>query len=370
MKNFLVLAFLSLCFAACGNSTSTPATAFTVSTVTDGATNPIATTDTTDVWPTLFTATFSESVDATTFNATNVTLTCELPEGNPTDQPELTIAESPCTESVCEFAVDDAWKYALLDCTLTFTNGVKSSGGTALSEDATYVFTNACAVSDDFNATSTSCWTNVYSGSTPEESSWDALIAAGTENFDEANSAIDFAIPTGSTGGAFASKAVTASTDGFTIIQSVDSVSGINTGGQITSARLLTILTVSPNPNEASTYVGVGVFSYDTTQSCLIVYGVANVQKAMFKANCPSGHTYDVKAVVSGSEISNLKGYVSTDGAAYVELTEHIAQSVAVDPSVYTHLMMMNGKFESGGDPSAAAVASIYTEGITSDEQY
>ncbi len=340
------------------SKTFTTAAALAATTVKDGADVEIAPTGSINVWPTTFTTTFSKAIEPTTFTDENVTLSCTLPAGNTTPQPSLAIGTSPCTDTACTFSVEDAWRFALLHCTLTLTTGIEATDGTTLTSNATYKFLNACAVNDDFNAISSACWTNVYTGLPPILSDWASIDEL--ETFNLASSSFDFA--TSGNKLAAASKPVTVSADGLTMIYRLDSVSGIDTTGDGGYAsRVGTLFNVGSNPNSSGTSLFAGVINESDTQSCIVAI---NNGASSATASCPTGHTYDIKAVVDAS--GTVTGFYQTDGDGYVALTGSL--STLVNPESYTHLMWLNLKTTPAA--AAAAAGSIYTEGVTSETQY
>ena len=141
--SYIVISLIAL--ASCGSSGTTGDTsAPTISSLTDANSQTVESTGSTGIWPSTFTVTFSDTIDATSFTSDNVTMNCTLPEGSEVDQPTITIGEDAYVLEACTFSVENAWKYALLDCTLTFSTGISTSisgeKSAALEDDATYTF--------------------------------------------------------------------------------------------------------------------------------------------------------------------------------------------------------------------------------------
>jgi hypothetical protein len=163
--------------------------------LTDASGNSIDLMGSTGVFPTSFTLTFDRAVDVCDGC---ISLNCpDLPEG--VGQPDFTVQSSDEEGKEYTVTVEDAYKYQLKTCALTISEDVaaaanaQASAGKALTlgQDVSFTFTNACAVSDDFNAVSQGCWTP---DSTPDPedptegptwASWGEYYAFGVLSFEE-----------------------------------------------------------------------------------------------------------------------------------------------------------------------------------------
>lgn len=175
MKKYVgLLVLLVAVFAAgCGSGGGASGTPALV-TVIDANNNNLITT-TTGIFPTAFVASFDHEMSLTSAQVAGaITLTCgTLPTAG------LSVAQGGSNNDLV-ITITDPWKYALMNCTLTFTTAITSLGGQPMAANASYVFTNACAVSDDFNAQTVQdgggCW-NVYANSPFETVLWSSLAA-------------------------------------------------------------------------------------------------------------------------------------------------------------------------------------------------
>ncbi len=149
----------------------------------------------TGVFPTSFTITFDAEMDIDTITAEGSVLIECGDMGEPALVPTLD-----GTKKILTATMDDAYKYQLIECKVTFTNKIKSLDGKAIAETE-YTFTNACAVSDDFNAVTGfdtpagSCWKieNIEGLIESSFPTWNELLDSdeGWASFDAANSSFN-----------------------------------------------------------------------------------------------------------------------------------------------------------------------------------
>ena len=160
----------------------------------DASGNSIDLMGSTGVFPTSFTLTFDRGVDVC---RGCISLECpDLPEGV---APTITVEASDEEGKEYTVTVVDAYKYQLKTCVLTVSQDVTAAANAqasatkaqSLNEDVSFTFTNACAVSDDFNAVSQDCWTpdTTPDPEDPTEgptwTSWGEYYAFGVLSFEE-----------------------------------------------------------------------------------------------------------------------------------------------------------------------------------------
>jgi hypothetical protein len=148
----------------------------------------------TGVFPTSFKITFDKAMDIDTITeAGNVLIEC----GDMGEPVATAVLDD--TNEVLTVTVEDAYRYQLLECEVTFTAEIKDLDGNAM-EETKYTFTNACAVSDDFNAPSGfdgdgSCWEIPADvpGMAQTFKTWNALLntTSGYATFNTAGSSFD-----------------------------------------------------------------------------------------------------------------------------------------------------------------------------------
>lgn len=149
----------------------------------------------TGVFPTSFTITFDTEMDIDTITAEGSVLIECGDMGEPALVPTLDD-----TKKILTATMEDAYKYQLLECEVTFTDNIKSLEDKAIVETK-YTFTNACAVSDDFNTVTGfdtpagSCWKIANIEGVIESSfpTWAELLDGdeGWASFDTANSSFN-----------------------------------------------------------------------------------------------------------------------------------------------------------------------------------
>ena len=378
---FLVVIITLSFLGACGGSGGSGSSAPTVSSVKDGNAVAVETTATTDVNPTTLDITFSKEMDDTSVTtADNVTLTCTLPEGSGVSQPTIVVAASTTTANTYTVTVTDAWKYALLSCVLTVTTNVTDAGGTALAAAATYTFTNSCAVGDDFNADSQSCWTALdTSGSEPAVTgwaNWDSLLntATGILDFDTTSSALNYNA-TAITGTSYGLiyKEVTVDPSGFQMIIYIPSFSGmLNDAGAIFDDELNIELSANISPEAPGKYIKLALVPTGTSTQCTAVYidDGELPPTAVATAACPSGSAYYMKLLV---EDSTITVQYKTDDTTYEDLT--VALGAFPTDQDFTDTSYLKIAFQDGAntgvaDDNVAEIGWISISGITVTDQY
>jgi len=245
----------------------------TVSALIDANSQTVATSGTTGVYPTSFAIYFSETMDDTSVTTEgNITMSCVYGE-NDVLTPTISVvsasasssidiyATSPVTVSPHTVTVTDAWKYALMTCTLTMTTNITNSSGTALAAAAPFVFTNACAVNDDFNVDSQTCWPNVYDQS--DWTTWETLLANAL-TFDTANSTLDVLNTTENyTIGVYKEAGVASS--GFSIITHFGANTILGDNGYYYAQ-------LNDTTDQTGEYLTVGLHNDGTATNCLVMY--------------------------------------------------------------------------------------------------
>lgn len=291
------------------------------------------------------------------------------------------ISVSSTSARVFSVAVADAYKYQLLGCTLTLTTNVrasagiaaaKASGGTALAAPVTVPFTiGGCAVSDDFNSDTQSCWTVSTAGGWLDDwTTWSALIADGILTFDTASSDLDYANAELGVTGAAIVKTVAINAAGLQITLATDSVSGFTTATEAQPDMGYVAISGTDYATSPSLMVGFGKVSPDIPTGCFVAYYVPNP----FSFNAA---THDCSATCASSRctirvtVQNriITAEYSTGSGAYQALTlsEGHAFPTNQDFSGMTELGL--GFYNVGGTDSMA-IDSVVVSGITSSTQY
>jgi hypothetical protein len=266
----------------------------------------------TDVDPTQITLAFNEEMNTDSLN--NITITCGILT------PTFTIAAT-STVGTYTITITDAWRYALLECTLTIPTSVTSKA-TGLANPVTYTFTNKCAVSDDFNSQSisdeeTSCWVIQTTGGYTLTTWAEMSAAVFTQN--SSNSTLDSDFTDNSPNSANIYKEVTISDEGFEVVMHFKSISNYLEGEGGT--YILTNIVDTSNLDATDFYY----FSFGITgggngkQYCTAM--AANIDFSfisMYAEECNEGSTgYYLKLSASGDTI--LKQY-KVEGGEYQDI--------------------------------------------------
>lgn len=328
-------------------------------------------TTTTGIVPTSFDIEFSDAMeDESVTTDGNITLTC----GDLT--PTISVAASESADNTYTVTVTDAWRYALMECTLTITTGVTSLDGGALAESEPYTFANTCAVSDDFNAQSisdeeTSCWDILFGGSWADMS--------GVMDLDTANSVLsaDFSSTEGITNPTFV-KTVSVESD-FVLEIYFKSISGFvnpaGGGAEMPSMALFTISSHSSNLFWDSYWVGI--YAAGGTQTCIIAAwdklegGGQTV--SVYTATCDQQNTgYYIRLEKPGDTFTRQ---YKEEGGEYADLELHPLSSpwpsvVDLDLSGENRRLGLAFYSPSANGGELAEVESVYVDGVSMEGQY
>lgn len=319
----------------------------------------------TGVQPSSFNVVFDAALDSTSCLDDAVTLEC----GSLT--PSLTVTEADAANTYT-VTVADAWKYALMECTLTVANSCTALSGTAgMSADANYTFTNTVALNDDFNADSSAYWTfsDVDAFNITD---WDTAASSGVLVIDGDNSVITYDITSRAEGALLGIyKTVTASPSGFEIILHFKSASGFSDDGPGLFANYVGVF-LSKSLEPDSDYILVSITGNNVTQYCALAAFPSGGAKAvaMATAECSdSDAEYYIKLSVDEDEVSYV--YKVGDGE-WADLTvlqddgdfftsPSLFLDTFGDANLYLYLVGID--FDNLG--SLAEVDSIQTSGIT-----
>jgi len=295
---------------------------------------------------------FSEAMsDAAVTTAGNISLAC----GQLTPVISITPVVSTAEYMI---SVDEAWRYALLECTLTIP------AATGLPSDATYTFTNSCAVNDDFNADSQSCWeVNTIANTT--WTTWDVLLN-GILEFDPANSTLDFTGPGSGAGAIY--KVATVDSEGFEIIIHLKQFQNFLNNDAINMGL------VGNNPADpAFSFLIVGVL---VDEVCYVQFYDSVTSNAVADTACSTFSEMYVKVV---ADTDSFSSFFSSDGSQWIDFTTSPTVTIiGTMPSSATEVLdNMPGtrylwmRFDnSGGGNISAEVDSVETSGVSVDNQY
>lgn len=345
-------------------------------TLKDGVGTTIDTTGSTGVDPAVFTLTFSEAMDSVTVTtAGNITLAC----GSLT--PSIAVAESSSTEYTV--TVTDAYKYQLLDCTLSITTNVLSASGAAIAQGTAYTFTNTCAVSDDFNADSSGCW-SVYNtvGLIPGFagfSSWTDLLntVSGALTFNASGSSLDYDSSNQSALNVVTVyKDVTVGSSGFEIIVHLSSLSGFSTD----SDQLLISVVNNAAPVGVTTGISgrnirLGIQHLASVVACTVMYDAddGGYPEAAVKADCSSLSEVWLKLGTDGA--TTTAQYSATgESGDYQNMTGSVG-SISTNFSVFDfagvqHIVVQAADLDANGLDHASIESIDVVRGITGADQY
>jgi len=272
--------------------------------------------------------------------------------------------------------VTDAYEYQLLDCVLTVTTNVTSAAEVALAEAATYTFTNACSVGDDFNADSSACWT-VWAveeeGELPPWPTWAALLdtSTGLLAFETSESTLIYS----SNGkeadsGAFIYKAAVPNADGFSIIVKYTDLLTRGSGEDLDSLGFM-LMQEDPatleDPGKDGTYISMGLSTDNGEGNIPLCANTSSGSDPEYigEVDCSSIDTLYMKLLFDGS---TLTGSWSSDGDTY-ETISGDEGSWPTDFSGYNYLVILMETAEENPD-TLFNIDHISTSGLTSTTQY
>ena len=341
----------------------------------DGSENDLSTT-TEGINPTSFDLTFSTEMDETSLTTEgNVTFTCTLPSGSSKSQPTVSVAASESAENTYTVSVTDAYMYQLLSCVLTVTTNVTDSNGTALSEAIAYDFTNSCAVGDDFNADSQSCWSVVptIEGEAAAWSTWDALLntSTGILTFNASESALVYSSEGKETEGmAIVYKEATPSADGFSFTVKFMGLQSRGSADE-TDTAIFGLIKGNPltieDPGKDATWIGVlASESEGGSLSCTVMYNEGDESEAWADQDCDSYDTFYVRMRFDGS---TFYAEYSTDGSNFSTIDGDTEGTFPTDFSGFDHVWFLMETAEENPD-TIFNFDYMDVSGITSTDQY
>lgn len=369
MKNKLfqvvMLAVMALGIAGCGSSGGS---AFTI-TVTDAAGVAVATTGTSNVYPNSFTLTFSEAMnDATVTTAGNITLACgALP-------PTIVTTGSGTAYTV---TVTDGWRYAQMNCTLTLTANIQTAASQAITA-AAYNFQNACAVSDDFNANSSNCWTVIDTTQTTTPApisqgyaNWEELLGAtGILTFDTTDSALLFkptTIPTDTLLFGAIYKQVTVNPNGFEILIKINPA-----GADISLFEFGLAQNHVLETFESSGKYLMVTWQNDTDPICGVMYSPTGLfADTIFAPKaCPESTTHYIKVSnTKNGDTYTISAQYSADGVTFEEIPTHGGTPWPTDQN-FSDTPNLVGFFITDQTDANSFTDEVKTTGLTSTTQY
>ncbi|MBT3182108.1 MAG: hypothetical protein HN337_06350 [Deltaproteobacteria bacterium] len=343
----------------------TEAGEFAIAGVLDGRGVPISTSSTTGV----------------DFNSITIMFT-EVPSGD-ADSTDLRCDEAGSGEIAYDAEISgsrfiltatDAYRYQLMNCTLTIASGVTNPDGDSLAGDAAYSFTNGCAVNDDFNVDSQSCWYVAPDTDNSPWATWDELLA-NVLTFDTSSGAISFSdASTSSDLDIVLEKTVNVDSTGFSLELFINNATGVD-DASISNADDGAGLSMGSYEDGSDGYLEV-YLDYDSGElrrECQIQYENENTGlESEYTLPCPEGSEYYLLFSVGAS---GVLAQSSTDGVNYTDLQLTSGSNPFPD---YQEIIDSFGDssfvgfgFDSanGGD-MRVSIGSIVTTGMTSDDQY
>lgn len=340
--------------AGCGGGGSGGA-APVINSITDGAGNAVAVSGTTGVFPTQFTVTFDQAMDdASVTTAGNITAVCGGLTAN------LTVTAGG-TAGVYLVVPENAWKAALLECTVTFSPNIKSVGGTPLASAATYTFTNACAVSDDFNAQSISdeagsCWTI-----SPDSTYTTWVAMSGILSFDTAESTLDAVFLDDPNNVIMLTKAATLDSE-FTAEINITSFQNMTDGD-------MALIAFGDGVGPGFNNIILGKQNDNGSTRCIAMV-FSGGESGGYIADCAEDIGYVIRFTVSGSTL-NIPEYRKESETDFTPMTlwgTIPAINFGTDP-VTLWLVLFTGD-DVGGGNLLVSIDSIYIDGATVTGQY
>lgn len=319
--------------------------------------------------PTSLTITFESSRDPDIVTAAgSVTLTC----GGLNATITVALAPDDADDGVIgnkyTVTVSEPYKYQKMECTLTV--GSIATG----SSPYTLRFNTSCAVSDDFNSDSSTCW-EVYDTSTDFAigwSGWSGILDSGILSFNTAGSTLDYdaTVAGGAESYAIFHKRVTV-TEPAEIAFKVNTISGVDDLSEGGSPDMVAVF-LSENPGFGpsmgrviilSVRQGVWDGEYATVGSSWYFDGQANTGISLGVFDVESD--FYVRLIIDDSAYTPQ---FSNAGETYQDMTLlEGAFSTGIDFSIFNYMSLV---FIDHSEDNQASVDSVVVSNITSEGQY
>lgn len=335
--------------------------------ITDGSSTEV-TNNSTGVNPTFFNLIFSADVNETICSANDVKVSCVYGE-NPALTPEFTVAVSEGNSKACLVTLTDAWRYALMTCTMTYNSVANTAISPKSVINESVSFTNGCALNDDYNADSKSCY-EIGAGASFNGvplNSWNDILGNNILAFDPANSTLNYSISAGWLILSIA-KAVTSIDADFELMIHIKDALGF---GSNLAEGVRFGLSGTNNFNAPYIVVGVGQSGADEI-SCFVGYdGGGGFKSTSVDCSAQKNDLY-VRLIATSASLS----FQYWNGSAFVEFP-----AGAGLPSTGAELLSALGYpgstvyigpsfLEAGDAASSAKIDSIEAVGITVSNQY
>lgn len=328
-----------------------------VTSVTDAAGAMIGTTGSKGVFPTSFNVTFSDTTDSGLVTAAdNITLVCSGTKKN------ITVAATGVANKYAVTVTDtDMYEYALRECVLTVTTG------TGLASNATYTFTNWCAVSDGFAADSQRCWgVSDYAESTFD--TWAEVLYNAVTNpggpltFNTTTSTLDYDSTRYGAPSYFAiQKAGTTVDPAFELILHFELLEGFDTVG--VSADSMSVCIESTTGDT----ICAGMHGVTDKPYCFVSYTNTSTGTSETKqTECSVIGEYYVKATVTANSIVGEER--GPGEGTYAQIGSTIAE--AHNLSGKTVIMEMDFSEVCPTPDSKASIYDVITSGVNVEGQY
>jgi len=364
----IIVSVLLLFIAACSSSGGT--TDVTITSVTDADGDAIETTGTTGVNPTYIDVALSGEA---TLEDADITYAC----GDFT--PTISSIEETDTANTYRITVEEAWRYALLECTVTIGSTASASIVGKSIEEASYVFTNSCAVSDDFNADSQECWPTMYIFDGEggfSETTWTNLIdTLGVLTFNTADGSLDFINATDEIFAGFPVKAISVTDSGFSVVWRGTNITGFDTdfagGGGARAGTLYIGESETELGDEVGSYFMFGLIynaAVEDVPVCGVFYSAAGEEAVSLDPDCSDPtKDYHIRLVVDDTGTVTAQYKESAD-AEYADFPGGVGEFPTItDFSVFKY---MRPVYMSGSTGDAVSIESIVTTGIAVEGQY
>lgn len=313
--------------------------------------------------PSSLTIIFEEAMDPDAATAEgNIALTCGGLSAAIAVSLAADDADNGITGDKYTIAVADAYKYQLMECTLYVSSALVGGDG------LTYTFATPCAVSDDFNADSQSCWTP-EGGGFDDISTWNAWpdILANSLAFDTDDSILDYDDLRNELAADrtfLFTKDVTVSEDGFVMTMHFKSVSGIT--GNNDWVRAFVGMPALISSVFDLYFIGVDA-SPVTGQGCSVISTAGHTITGQSWSSCTGGEAY-VRLTYAADSVS---AETSSDGTNWRDMGTALGPGVqAIENFSGGAVFGLTFAARNGTHDNAATIDSITVSGMTADGQY
>ncbi|MBT3181575.1 MAG: hypothetical protein HN337_03585 [Deltaproteobacteria bacterium] len=335
---------------------------FGVASVLDGAGVPIQLTGSTGVFPDELTINFTdelaEASDDTEVWGGKIGISCDVPGGSSLSSDPAYSGVGLSSSSIL-ITVEETYRYQLMDCALSIASTLASVSGETLGSDIEYQFTTGCALNDDFNSDTQSCWEPDFNYSNLSWTTWPDILSNAL-TFDSEDSSVNYSLAELNKQFGF-KKSVNVGNGDYSITVRLENVANFtsSTGTYGPDSLLFGIV-----DNDVATGYEIG-FEGDGANRALRTARFSNgaIDEGVL-AFCPPGTDYYFRLSNTNSTIS---AEYSLDNETWTEFSAGVMEYMDM---IGEKDLLIFYRAGSNVETDTANIDYIRVEGMTSDYQY